>query len=340
MSVRREHPLRAGLAHGAQEAGPVRMVRDHEAAIESAPAARPADAEDPGGERLLEAAEALHPGRAAGGDRGQHQLARKTAIVAHEARPRQRDALLAIDLGERLHHAVHAHFAIREPRDLRKQPLRLAERIAEQHRGLARVALPPGDDPCRHRARIVPAEERQGVGGLGDEDVAPHQLERRAGRVRLALVVSREDPDARAAFDAHLSRPEHVAGRVQRNGRVADTAALAVGKRLDPRALQAPAQELGGLGCAEIGRRTGARVIAVRMREHGAFHRLNGVEVERAVRAEETLRGIDDHAGAESTPMERPRRSRPAHSAAEPPKPSAPPPCPPSPRPGPRAPPS
>jgi len=83
-------------------------------------------------------------------------------------------------------------------------------------------------------------------------------------------------------------------------------------------------------------RRIRPRVVAVRVREDGALHRQQRVEVERAVGAVQTLRGIDDHA----------RRSL-LQRAADPvsagtdsrerPKPSAPPPCPPSRSPGPRA---
>ena len=66
------------------------------------------------------------------------------------------------------------------------------------------------------------AEHRQAEGRLGDEDIAGHRLERRAGRVGAALVVARDD-DAQAACLHHdLRGAEHMAGRMEGDGDAAD----------------------------------------------------------------------------------------------------------------------
>src|SRR5262249_14271845 len=98
-------------------------------------------------------------------------------------------------------------------------------------------------------------------------------------------------------FDAHLRRAEHVSRRMQRDGDFADPPPLAVLQRLDERSLAHPApQQRGGRRGAEIRGISGPRVIAVSMGDHGALHRPERMEVERAARAEEALGRVDDHA--------------------------------------------
>ncbi len=76
------------------------------------------------------------------------------------------------------------------------------------------------------------AEDRQAEGRLGDEDVAGDRLEGSAGGVRLALVVAGGDDPEPAAFDCDLRRTEHVTGRVERDGGIADPHRFAIGDRL------------------------------------------------------------------------------------------------------------
>ena len=78
-------------------------------------------------------------------------------------------------------------------------------------------------------ARVAMLEHRQGEGGLGDEEVARDELEGGAGGVGASLVVARDD-DARALpLDQHLRAAEHMSGREQRHGHVADADLLAIG---------------------------------------------------------------------------------------------------------------
>ena len=76
------------------------------------------------------------------------------------------------------------------------------------------------------------AEHRQGEGGLGDEQIAGHELEGRAGRVGAALIVAGDDDAAALPFDHHLRAAEHMAGGHEPHGDVADLERLAIGERL------------------------------------------------------------------------------------------------------------
>ena len=80
-------------------------------------------------------------------------------------------------------------------------------------------------------------KDGKGEGCLGDEDVARHRLEGRAGGVGPALEVARHH-DALAAVCKHcLRRAENMAGRCKSHVDVADPHTLAVFQRL-----------LGGIG--------------------------------------------------------------------------------------------
>ena len=99
--------------------------------------------------------------------------------------------------------------AIIQRPQLGQHPLCLAQCIAQQDRRLAALfafAAPRHDlrSDCR---RVRPAVDRQGEGCLGDERIAGHHFERRAGRVWLALVVAGGHPDLPPVVDAHLRGP-------------------------------------------------------------------------------------------------------------------------------------
>ena len=61
----------------------------------------------------------------------------------------------------------------------------------------------------------IPAVDRQAERRFGDERIARHRLERRAGRVGGALVVAGDDPDAFSGLDPDLRRSEDVPGRME-----------------------------------------------------------------------------------------------------------------------------
>src|SRR5205814_9490922 len=121
-------------ADGAEQARPVRMIGKDEPAIEAPSPPGAANPQQAGGERLLEAAEPLHPGRSPCSDWREDQLSQQAALIADGPRLRQPDALLALDLCERLDHPVHPDRPIDDARYLGQPTLRLAERVAQQHR--------------------------------------------------------------------------------------------------------------------------------------------------------------------------------------------------------------
>ena len=104
--------------------------------------------------------------------------------------------------------------------DAVENALGLAEGVAEQHAGLVGggVGLPPLIDLGKHLRLGLPAIDRQAEGRFGDEGVAAHGLERRAGAIGLDLVVPRGDPDFAAVFQAYLGRTEHMPGGVKAQG--------------------------------------------------------------------------------------------------------------------------
>src|SRR4029079_5034359 len=74
--------------------------------------------------------------------------------------------------------------------DALQDALRLAEGVAEDQAGAAGlgIAPPPVVDRGEQLGLRLPAVDRQAEGRFGDEAVAAHRLERRAGGVVLARV--------------------------------------------------------------------------------------------------------------------------------------------------------
>ncbi len=113
------------------------------------------------------------------------------------------NAGLTIDPVQRLHRTVgqdRAEAFI----DAVKNPLGLAEGIAEQHAGSAGgdVCAPPLVDLVEDLRLGLPAVDGQAEGRFGDEGMAFHRLERGAGAVRLDFVI----PDATQTSPWYSSR--------------------------------------------------------------------------------------------------------------------------------------
>ena len=81
-------------------------------------------------------------------------------------------------------------------------------------------------------AGIAVPEHRQRECRLGDEDVAAHQFERRAGRIGNVFVVAGGDDAKPVRLDRDLRGAKHVAGRMERHGDAAEIDALAIARRL------------------------------------------------------------------------------------------------------------
>ena len=209
----------------------------------------------------------------------------------------------AVGAVERLDRAVHEDRPDRAV-DAFQDPLRLAEAVAHEQAGAARVgvAAPPVVDRGEQLGLRLPAVDRQAEGRFGDEAVAAHRLERRARRVVLArvgraagdVVVARRDPDPAAVLEPHLRRAEHVAGRMKAEAHAEVVDLLAVRERLQVDLAEARAQHAFGRRRGEVVRVAAPRVVAVRMRDHGALDRPPRVDVEIARRAVEAFLALDD----------------------------------------------
>lgn len=288
-------PLGAAVAHALQQARPVRVVRDDEAPIVAASTSCAAHLHPSRCESRGRFREATHPGRSRCRGRRHDQLARKILAarrLAHRLRGNHAHAGLAIRLDQTQHRAVQMHGAIGARGKLGQNALGLAERIAEQDGGNSAFGtfIQPGEHLANHRVHRRPAVNRQAEGRLGDEDVAGHGFERDAGRIGIAFVVAGDDSYQVATFDAQLCRAEHVAGRMQRQARVAQGERLAVSvvtdRRGRPQSL-AHQPEAGARHVIQLAARP--CVVAMGMRNHSTGHGKHGVDEEVARRAIEAF---------------------------------------------------
>ena len=182
--------------------------------------------------------------------------------------------------------------------ELGQQPLRLADRVAEERRGalLGGIRLPPGEHVADDARGRIPAVDRQAERRFGDEGVAADRLERRTRRVCRALVVARHDPGAAGALETNLRRAEHVSGRMKADPHVADRQRCAIRCGLDAGiGSEAPAQERGRPLRAEIGGAPRPRVIAVCVGDQRAFHRVPRIDENVAGRTIQPVRRLAQH---------------------------------------------
>ena len=179
--------------------------------------------------------------------------------------------------------------------------LRLAKGVTQQHRGAARVrvAAPPVVDLVKQHRLRRPAVDRQAKGRFGDEGVAANRLKRRAGAVGLGLVVARRHPDPTAMLQPHLGRAKHMARRVQRQPHAVVLNHLAICQRLQRDVGAQPlAQRASAVRVGQIVRVAPARVVRMRVGDHGPLHRSPGVDVEIARRAIQAFGAGDDEVGS------------------------------------------
>lgn len=178
-----------------------------------------------------------------------------------------------------------------------QNPLGLAEGIAEQHAGLALVAVgpPPGVYVGKDLSLAGPAINGKAERRLGDEGVARHGFERRTGAIGLYLVVTGRDPDFTLVLQAHLCRTQHVPGRVQAQGHPMVKQALTVGQGLQIDALAQPTtQNACTWAGGQIMAIAGTCMVTVAMGDHGAVHGPPRVDVEITGRAVEAFGAGDD----------------------------------------------
>ena len=147
------------------------------------------------------------------------------------------------------------------------------------------------DDP----GSVWPTIDWQGEGGLTDEHIALDRLERSAGRVRLALIVARDDPDAPLMLDSYLRRPEDMSCGMQRYRGASERQRCPVFDGLEiPIPAQTLSRDTRARTCENVAGATMAQVVAVTMCDDRGLHRLPGVNVEITGWAIEPVRSDDD----------------------------------------------
>ncbi len=141
----------------------------------------------------------------------------------------ERDAAAFVIARDLLHRAVQIdRCVVTGLAQQRDHALRLAERIgADQMRALGKQR-DRAQELCDLAVGIAVAEHRQRERRLGDEHVARHQLERRAGRIGDVLVIAGGDDAQAVGLDRDLRRAEHVAGGMERHLRAAEIDAFAI----------------------------------------------------------------------------------------------------------------
>jgi hypothetical protein len=114
----------------------------------------------------------------------------------------------------------------------RDDPLRLSERIsADQMRALRKQSDRIQQFPD-FAVRVAMTEDRQAEGRFRDENIAGHDLERRAGRVGRVLVVAGCDDTGSPVRHHDLGRTQHMPRRMEGHGHIPEPDLLAIGNRL------------------------------------------------------------------------------------------------------------
>jgi len=204
------------------------------------------------------------------------------SLVAEVDEATAPDASAAVVAIQPLHRAVRVDWpevGVRQPCE---QPLRLAQRVAEQHGGATVVAVgtPPRTDLVENRPVRRPSIDWKPERALGDERVASQELERRARGVRLDLVVARRDPYLPAMFDAYLGGAENVAGGVEGDADAADVDGLSPVYGADRSTHSEPrAKDRFPLARAEVPMGSPPSVVAVAVRDDGALDGLPRIDV-------------------------------------------------------------
>src|SRR5216683_1638192 len=131
--------------------------------------------------------------------------------------------------------------------------------------------------------RMAVTEHRKAEGGLGDEDIARNQFERRAGGVGRVLVVAGGDDAGVLAGDRDLRRAQYMACGVKFDGDVAESYRFAIGDGLRSAGeIIAVAQPHHVEGLLRGQHRAMARpgMVGMAVGDHGALDRPYRIDVE------------------------------------------------------------
>ena len=114
---------------------------------------------------------------------------------------------------------MNQHGAIGMRCQHRQHPLSLAQRIGEKNAGPIRMCRPPLPDLLPHPLHRRPAVTGQGEGCLGDQRIAGNDFKGRAGRVRVALVITGYYPHPSIIMgQPNLGAAQHMPGGMQAQG--------------------------------------------------------------------------------------------------------------------------
>ena len=130
--------------------------------------------------------------------------------------------------------------------------------------------------------RIAMAEDRQRERCFGDEEVAPDELERCAGRVGDVFVISRSHDAQPVRFDGHLRRSQYVTRRMQCDFCAVKIHAFAVRHGLGSAGkifAAAKPHKIERFLRRQHGAMPGAGVVGMGMRNHRPFHRSGRIDV-------------------------------------------------------------
>ena len=158
------------------------------------------------------------------------------------------------------------------------QSLRLAERIGADQHAARRIGVQRLEQPVDLGAGIGMAEHRQAERRLGDEHVARHRLERRAGRVGAALIVARHDNALAPVLQHDLRRAQDMAGGHEPRGDVAQPHGLAIADRLAVLVAIARRHDRQRVGRRQDGAMPAAGVIGMAVRDQRAWLGLGRID--------------------------------------------------------------
>ncbi len=123
------------------------------------------------------------------------------------------DAEILIEGAHALHRAVDVDWVMMPARsDFADQALGFAQRIGADEDAAVGVGVKCGQKAIDFAAGIGMAEDGEAEGRFGDEDVAGDWLERLAGGVGTALIVTGDDDALPCMFEQDLRGAEDVAG--------------------------------------------------------------------------------------------------------------------------------
>ena len=133
------------------------------------------------------------------------------------------------------------------------------------------------------QTRVAVAEDRQRKRRFGNEKIARHELEWRAGRIGHVLVIAGSHHAQPISLDQRLRRAEHVAGRMQRHFYLAHAHTFTVARGLHrTREIVAVSQthQVERFLRRQDRAVTGPRVVGMRVGDQRAFYRPCRIDME------------------------------------------------------------